>query len=117
MTKQFVQAVFITAVFLCSSCNILAQDAFTQNLTQNVSIANSMTVDKFTQLMQQGFKSVIVHRPDNEAGNLVSVSQLRDIAEKNGLVLSINRLNRVKLILRISLNLLNILMNYRNQFY
>ncbi|WOE30463.1 MULTISPECIES: beta-lactamase hydrolase domain-containing protein [unclassified Acinetobacter] len=82
MTKQFVQAVFITAVFLCSSCNILAQDAFTQNLTQNVSIANSMTVDKFTQLMQQGFKSVIVHRPDNEAGNLVSVSQLRDIAEK-----------------------------------
>lgn len=38
---------------------------------------------KFQHLIQQGFKSVIVNRPDQETGNNVTVSQLRSIAEKS----------------------------------
>ena len=33
--------------------------------------------------MRQGFKSVIVNRPDQEMGNAVKVSELRNIAEKS----------------------------------
>lgn len=42
-----------------------------------------MTTNKFQQLIQQGFKSVIVNRPDQEQGNQVKVGQLRSIAEKS----------------------------------
>lgn len=42
-----------------------------------------MTPEKFKILLQDGFKSVIVNRPDQEAGNTVKVNQLRDIAEKS----------------------------------
>ena len=42
-----------------------------------------MTANKFETLMRQGFRSVIVNRPDQEQGNLVSVNQLRNIAEQD----------------------------------
>lgn len=42
-----------------------------------------MTTDKFQQLIKNGFKSVIVNRPDQEQGNRISVSQLRQIAEQS----------------------------------
>ena len=42
-----------------------------------------MNAAKFSQLMRQGFKSVIVNRPDQEMGNVVKVSELRNIAEKS----------------------------------
>ncbi len=42
-----------------------------------------MNAAKFSQLMRQGFKSVIVNRPDQEMGNTVKVSELRNIAEKS----------------------------------
>lgn len=42
-----------------------------------------MTANKFETLMHQGFRSVIVNRPDQEQGNLVSVNQLRNIAEQD----------------------------------
>ncbi len=51
-------------------------------LTPQVSVAGQMNLDKFSALLKQGFKSVIVNRPDQENGNLVSVSQLREVAEK-----------------------------------
>ena len=51
-------------------------------LTLQVSVAGQMNLDKFSALLKQGFKSVIVNRPDQENGNLVSVSQLREVAEK-----------------------------------
>lgn len=41
-----------------------------------------MTANKFETLMRQGFRSVIVNRPDQEQGNLVSVNHLRNIAEQ-----------------------------------
>ncbi|APX63781.1 beta-lactamase hydrolase-like protein [Acinetobacter schindleri] len=51
-------------------------------LTPTVSVAGQMNSTKFQELMKQGFKSVIVNRPDQEIGNEVSVSQLRTIAEQ-----------------------------------
>ncbi len=51
-------------------------------LTPTVSVAGQMNSIKFQELMKQGFKSVIVNRPDQETGNEVSVIQLRTIAEK-----------------------------------
>ena len=50
-------------------------------LTNKVSVAGQMNTAKFSQLMRQGFKSVIVNRPDQEIGNVVNVSELRNIAE------------------------------------
>lgn len=52
-------------------------------LTNKVSVAGQMNAAKFSQLMRQGFKSVIVNRPDQEIGNVVNVSELRNIAEKS----------------------------------
>ncbi|WP_312080802.1 beta-lactamase hydrolase domain-containing protein [Acinetobacter schindleri] len=51
-------------------------------LPPQVSVAGQMNSTKFQELMKQGFKSVIVNRPDQETGNEVSVGQLRTIAEK-----------------------------------
>lgn len=51
-------------------------------LTPTVSVAGQMNSIKFQELMKQGFKSVIVNRPDQEIDNEVSVSQLRTIAEQ-----------------------------------
>jgi len=52
-------------------------------LTPTVSVAGQMNSIKFQELMKQGFKSVIVNRPDQETGNEVSVIQLRTIAERH----------------------------------
>ncbi|RYL25830.1 MULTISPECIES: beta-lactamase hydrolase domain-containing protein [Acinetobacter] len=72
-------------VFLCFSIsNTFAETLFDRTtLTPSVSVAGKMTVNKFQVLLTQGFKSVIVNRPDNERGNLVTASQLRQISEKS----------------------------------
>lgn len=48
-----------------------------------VSVSGQMTDEKFNRLLSQGFKSVIVNRPDDEIGNLITAHQLRIIAEKS----------------------------------
>lgn len=83
MTNRFAAILF----GLCINCTSLVYAENTQNfsqlLSQNVSVSGQMTTAKFDQLMHQGFKSVIVNRPDEEAGNQVSISQLRTIAERS----------------------------------
>ena len=49
----------------------------------NISVSGQMNAEKFSQLLQQGFKSVIVNRPDNDLNNQIKIDQLRDIAEKS----------------------------------
>ncbi|OTG83160.1 hypothetical protein B9T31_13800 [Acinetobacter sp. ANC 4558] len=78
---------YLKRILLCFSLAyispiVVAQDNLSQALAPTLSVSGEMTTDKFTQLISQGFKTVIVNRPDQEVGNLVSVSQLRDIAEK-----------------------------------
>ena len=81
MTKHILKHVFC-CILICSSIS-LSYANNTQMLTNKVSVAGQMNTAKFSQLMRQGFKSVIVNRPDQEIGNVVKVSELRNIAEKS----------------------------------
>lgn len=82
MTKSFWKGVVLATYFSCITPVFAAND-LSRALTSTVSVAGQMTPSKFQQLIQQGFKSVIVNRPDQETGNSVTVSQLRSIAEKS----------------------------------
>ena len=81
MTNHCFKALLLCLFISSTSPLVIAQDHLSQILTPTVSVSGDMTTDKFSQLMTQGFKSVIVNRPDQEAGNKVSVHQLREIAE------------------------------------
>lgn len=84
MTKHLFVSI-VTALclgFAAPSFAQVDQTSLSTSLTEKVSVTGQMNEDKFKNLMQQGFKSVIVNRPDEEAGNLVTVNQLRGIAEK-----------------------------------
>ena len=81
MIKTILKYVFC-CILICSSIS-LSYANNTQMLTNKVSVAGQMNAAKFSQLMRQGFKSVIVNRPDQEMGNVVKVSELRNIAEKS----------------------------------
>lgn len=82
MTKSFWKGVVLATCFSCITPVFAAND-LSRALTSTVSVTGQMTTSKFQQLIQQGFKSVIVNRPDQETGNSVTVSQLRSIAEKS----------------------------------
>ena len=82
MTKSFWKGVLLATCFSCITPVFAAND-LSRALTSTVSVTGQMTPSKFEQLIQQGFKSVIINRPDQETGNNVTVSQLRSIAEKS----------------------------------
>ncbi|WP_180038916.1 beta-lactamase hydrolase domain-containing protein [Acinetobacter sp. YH16052] len=82
MIKSFWKGVVLATYFSCITPVFAAND-LSRALTSTVSVTGQMTPSKFQQLIQQGFKSVIVNRPDQETGNSVTVSQLRSIAEKS----------------------------------
>ena len=82
MIKSFWKGVVLATYFSCITPVFAAND-LSRALTSTVSVTGQMTPSKFQQLIQQGFKSVIVIRPDQEPGNNVTVSQLRSIAEKS----------------------------------
>ncbi len=82
MTKRLFKHVICTALLLASSTLWAATETLSRSLSPQLSVSGQMTTDKFQQLMKQGFKSVIVNRPDQEQGNTVRVEQLRSIAEQ-----------------------------------
>lgn len=81
MTNLVFKRLFCCLLF-CFSTAIFAENNLSKSLTNKVSVTGQMTSEKFNQLMQQGFKSVVVNRPDEEDGNNVKVSELREIAER-----------------------------------
>lgn len=81
MTNLVFKRLFCCLLF-CFSTAIFAENNLSNSLTNKVSVTGQMTSEKFNQLMQQGFKSVVVNRPDEEDGNNVKVSELREIAER-----------------------------------
>lgn len=83
MTKRLFKSVICTALILTSSALCAATNNLSQALSPQLSVSGEMTQDKFQQLIKQGFKSVIVNRPDQEQGNTVRVDQLRNIAEQS----------------------------------
>ncbi len=76
---------WISVFLLCTAA--LSVPAMAENagnaLNAAVSVSGQMSALKFNALLKNGFKSVIVNRPDEEQGNNISVSELRDIAEKS----------------------------------
>ena len=82
MTKRFFQVIVLSLVCICSPVSFANENALSQALTPNVSVTGQMPAEKFQKLIQQGFKSVIVNRADQEAGNMTSASELREIAEQ-----------------------------------
>lgn len=82
MTKSFWKSAIFFSLFVVSSMS-MAISNLSRPLTEKVSVTGQMSTEKFQKLINEGFKSVIVNRPDQEQGNLVTVSQLRNIAEKS----------------------------------
>ncbi|ALH95143.1 beta-lactamase hydrolase domain-containing protein [Acinetobacter equi] len=80
---EFCFKALIFSVIISFSGTVIAEDSLSKSLAPSLSVTGDMTTDKFSKLMQQGFKSVIVNRPDQESGNKVSVNALREIAEAN----------------------------------
>ena len=80
-----IKSIYASVLCLCLGMVSPAFAETPQNtaLTTQVSVTGQMNLDKFSALLKQGFRSVIVNRPDQESGNAVSVSQLREVAEKS----------------------------------
>ena len=83
MTKRVLLTLLYCLCLTCSADLFAQNDILSKTLNAQVSVAGQMTTDKFQQLIQAGFKSVIVNRSDQEQGNTVSVAQLRQIAEQS----------------------------------
>ena len=81
MTKHLIQC--LLCLSLLGTIPVFANVVESTALTTKVSVSGQMTDEKFNRLLSQGFKSVIVNRPDDEAGNLVTAHQLRNIAEQS----------------------------------
>ena len=82
MINRCIQALlFSLSLSFCVS-SASAED-LSRALSNQLSVSGNMNSQKFQSLMQSGFKSVIVNRPDQEQGNQISVGQLRNIAEKS----------------------------------
>ena len=83
MIKQFFATCILCSTLL-NSPSLFAQKAPTpQALSENLTVSGQLDEKTFRLLLKQGFKSVIVNRPDQEMGNNISVSQLRNIAEQS----------------------------------
>lgn len=82
MTKRFLPVIVLSLICVFSPVTFANENSLSQALNENVSVTGQMTTEKFQKLLQQGFKSVIVNRPDQEAGNMTSASTLRNLAEQ-----------------------------------
>lgn len=87
MIKRGLPLLLAGFIGLSSSLTWANTSPLSKPLNANVSVAGQMTNEKFENLIQQGFKSVIVNRPDQEAGNLTTVAELRNLAERSKLSL------------------------------
>ena len=81
MTKHLIQC--LLCLSLLGTIPVFANVVESTALTAQVSVSGQMTDEKFNRLLSQGFKSVIVNRPDDEIGNVITAHQLRNIAEKS----------------------------------
>lgn len=84
MTNRFILFVCSCILSFTATATFAVADStsLSQRLNPQVSVSGQMTPEKFKALMQLGFKSVIVNRPDHEVGNITSVNELREIAEQ-----------------------------------
>ena len=82
MTKRFMAACLFGSSLIFNTALFAQKAPNPQVLNENLTVSGQLDSKTFRLLLQQGFKSVIVNRPDQEQGNTISVSQLRSIAEQ-----------------------------------
>ena len=82
MTKSALKTLLCSVGLLITPWLFAQTESLSKSLNTQVSVSGQKTTAKFRDLLQDGFKSVIVNRLDQETGNLVSVNQLRNIAEQ-----------------------------------
>ena len=82
MIKHVVYSALFSLSLTCNTPIFAETTNLTRSLNSSVSVTGQMTANKFETLIHQGFRSVIVNRPDQEQGNLGSVNQLGNIAEQ-----------------------------------
>lgn len=83
MIKQLLTTCILCSVLLNSTSLFAQKTQMIQPLSENLTVSGQLDNKTFQLLLKQGFKSVIVNRPDQEMGNNISVSQLRNIAEQS----------------------------------
>lgn len=83
MIKSVFRCLLCSTLLLTSSFAFSNTDTLSRSLNERVSVAGQMTTTKFKSLLEQGFKSVIVNRPDLEQGNTITANELRNIAEQS----------------------------------
>ena len=77
MIKRFFRSWFAICLIFSVNCSVLAADLLTKPLNNQVSVTGQMTLEKFSDILsKENFKSVILHRPDTETGNVVSSTEL-----------------------------------------
>ena len=54
-------------------------------LNDSYTVSDQITIDDIETIKQQGFKTIICHRPDDEEPNQPSVDSIKKIAEEYGL--------------------------------
>jgi len=54
-------------------------------LNDSYTVSDQITIDDIETIKQQGFKTIICHRPDDEEPNQPSVDSIKKIAEECGL--------------------------------
>lgn len=82
MTKSALKTLLCSVGLLITPWLFAQTESLSKALNTQVSVSGQMTTAKFRDLLQDGFKSVIVNRPDQETGNLVSINQLLNITEQ-----------------------------------
>lgn len=83
MTKSAIRCLLCSVLFVTSTFAFCNTDTLSRSLNDRVSVTGQMTAEKFKSLLDQGFKSVIVNRPDHEQGNTITANELRNIAEQS----------------------------------
>lgn len=54
-------------------------------LNESYTVSDQITIDDIETIKQQGFKTIICHRPDDEEPNQPNVETIKKITEENGL--------------------------------
>lgn len=83
MMNNCLRSLFFSLLLLSGAVSANEPVTLSKSIHTNVSVTGNMTIDKFRALLEQDFKSVIVNRPDEEIGNLVTAKSLQSIAQSH----------------------------------
>ena len=85
MPNKHFQGLLLSLLLLSGA--VFANDIsiLSKPISAQVSVTGNMDGDKFAKLMRQDFQSVIVNRPDEESGNIITAAALKQIADQHNI--------------------------------